>query len=70
MSGRRDLEGRLNEAACTVDGVAAILEDMVNSEDPTASRTAYALADLLTRVSADLSGMAVEARKATSAKGG
>lgn len=55
---------RVNKAAASVDGVASVVNDWVQSDDLNLSRQAYAMGDLLERISADLSRMASELEKA------
>lgn len=54
---------RLHHAAGVVDGVACVLEGFVQHADTEVSRQMFALADLLDRVSTDLSTLADEASR-------
>lgn len=49
---------RLNHIAASIDGVASLLHEMVQSSDAALSRQAFALADLCERNSQDLSEIA------------
>jgi hypothetical protein len=49
---------RLNHIAASVDGVASLLQEMVQSSDPEVSRQAFALADLCERNSQELGAIA------------
>lgn len=59
------LASRIETASCSVDGVASYLMDLVGSPDLQVSRQAYALGDLMERISVDLDGIANEIRKLT-----
>ncbi len=56
------IASRIETASASIDGIAAILQDMVSSEDLQASRKAYSCADLLERISDELDHLAVQAR--------
>ncbi|MFT3754686.1 MAG: hypothetical protein QM769_01855 [Pseudoxanthomonas sp.] len=60
---------RIEHASNSIDGAAAFLMDLVQSSDAQISRMAYALGDLLERISNDLDGM-VEEIKQAARKGG
>lgn len=60
-SGR--LSERIETASASIDGVAAILQDMVQSPDRQTSRAAYACCDLLERISDELDHVAVSVHK-------
>ncbi len=49
---------RIQTASCSIDGVAVILQDLVQSRDPKISRMAYACSDLLERISEELDEVA------------
>lgn len=51
---------RVNKAAAALDGVASILSDWVQSEDLTLSRQVFTMADLLERISSELSKIGSE----------
>lgn len=51
---------RINLAAASIEGVASFLNEMVQSECMETSKQAFALADLLTRISSDLSRIGTE----------
>lgn len=61
------LAQRIANASCTVDGVAALIQDSIvaeaTPEDMERSRRFYALADLLERVGDELSELEVSVRK-------
>lgn len=59
----------LNHLSATIDGVAAIVYELVSSSDLTTSRMAFACHDVLSRASDDLSELAMLAprRKLTGA---
>lgn len=54
---------RIETASASIDGVASILQTMVQSEDTQISRAAYACCDLLERISDELDQVAVSVHK-------
>lgn len=59
------LAGRIEAASCSIDGAAAFLMELVQSPDLQASRMAYAMGDLLGRITGDLDKIAIEVKKLT-----
>lgn len=59
---RESVSDRLNRAAASIEGVASFLNDMVQSEDKEAAKQAFAHADLLARISDELSDLGTEVR--------
>lgn len=54
----QSISGRVQHISASVDGAAAILQELIAHEDPEISRQAYAVSDLLERLSRELDEVA------------
>lgn len=63
MSAQETLSSRITDISLATDAIAAVVAQLVDSESIPAGKMAYAAADHLRRLSADLDEVAIEAEK-------